>query len=72
MPLFFAHGEVDQLMPVSEMLDLQNRLGERTCAVFRVVPNGDHNSPGALFCEILEYLESTLGEAAEKNEKLGK
>ena len=69
MPLFFAHGEADQLMSVAEMYDLRDRLSGRTQAVFRMIPDGDHNSPGALFCEILEYLESALGEAAEKNEK---
>lgn len=63
MPLFFAHGEADLLMPVSEMHDLHDRIGERPDAIFRVIPGGDHNAPCALYCEILEYLLKTSNPA---------
>ncbi len=65
MPLFFAHGEDDQLMPVTEMYDLRDRLSGKPDAVFRSIPAGDHNSPGKCFGEMLEYLMAELDRRGE-------
>ena len=61
IPLFFAHGEADQLMPVTEMYDLRDKLRDRPDAVFRSIPDGDHNSPGKLFREMLRFVTGSKG-----------
>ena len=67
MPLFFAHGESDRLMPVTEMYDLRDRIGNRTGTVFRAIPDGDHNSPSSCFREMLEYLVKESAPETRKN-----
>ena len=56
MPLFFAHGTADGIMPVQEMYDLRDRLDGRPGKGFRTVPRGGHDSPLPLFGEILKTL----------------
>ena len=60
MPLFFAHGTADGIMPVQEMYDLRDRLDGRPGKVFRAVPRGGHDSPLPLFGEILKTLLAQL------------
>ena len=60
MPLFFAHGTADGIMPVQEMYDLRDRLDGRPGKFFRAVPRGGHDSPLPLFGEILKTLLEQL------------
>ena len=61
MPLFFAHGKADGIMPVSEMYDLRDKLEGRPGKEFRAISHGGHDSPIPLFGEILQYLLAQLG-----------
>ncbi len=61
MPLYFAHGTADGIMPVAEMYDLRDKLDGRPGKFFRAIPRGGHDSPIPLFGEILEYLLGQLG-----------
>ena len=61
MPLFFAHGKADGIMPVSEMYDLRDKLEGRPGKEFRAISHGGHDSPIPLFGEILQYLLTQLG-----------
>ena len=56
MPLYYAHGKADGIMPVAEMYDLRDQLDGRPGKIFRAIPHGGHDSPIPLFGEILEYL----------------
>ena len=60
MPLYYAHGKADGIMPVAEMYDLRDKLEDRPGKVFRAIPRGGHDSPIPLFGEILEYLLNAL------------
>ena len=60
MPLYFAHGTADGIMPVEEMYDLRDRLDGRPGKFFRAVPRGGHDSPLPLFGEILKTLLEQL------------
>jgi pimeloyl-ACP methyl ester carboxylesterase len=60
MPLYYAHGKADGIMPVAEMYDLRDKLDGRPGKVFRAIPHGGHDSPIPLFGEILEYLLNAL------------
>ena len=60
MPLFYAHGTADGIMPVAEMYDLRDKLDGRPGKVFRAITHGGHDSPIPLFGEILEYLLEEL------------
>jgi len=60
MPLYYAHGTADGIMPKTEMFDLRDRLENRSGKLFRAIPHGGHDSPIPLFGEILEYLLDTL------------
>jgi pimeloyl-ACP methyl ester carboxylesterase len=56
MPLYYAHGTADGIMPKTEMFDLRDKLDGRPGKVFRAIPHGGHDSPIPLFGEILESL----------------
>ena len=56
MPLYFAHGTADGIMPKTEMFDLRDKLDGRPGKVFRAIPHGGHDSPIPLFGEILKTL----------------
>ncbi len=56
MPLYYAHGTADGIMPVAEMYDLRDKLDGRPGKVFRAISHGGHDSPIPLFGEILESL----------------
>lgn len=60
MPLVFYHGEADEIMPVTEMYDLRDRLKTKTDARFRAIPGGDHDAPIPEFGNMLEYLLKQL------------
>ncbi len=56
MPLVFAHGGADEIMPVSEMEDLRSRMAGRPNARFEKIPGGDHDSPLSRFASMLDEL----------------
>ena len=56
MPLYYAHGKADGIMPVGEMYDLRDKLDGRPGKTFRAIPHGGHDSPIPLFGEILSNL----------------
>jgi len=58
MPLFFAHGGADGIIPVSEARALRDLLGGKARFRYTEIPGGDHDSPLALFGEALAYLLS--------------
>ena len=60
MPLYYAHGTADGIMPKTEMFDLRDKLDGRPGKIFRAIPHGGHDSPIPLFGEILEYLLEQL------------
>lgn len=60
MPLYYAHGTADGIMPVGEMYDLRDKLDGRPGKIFRAIPHGGHDSPIPLFGEILENLLGQL------------
>lgn len=60
MPLYYAHGKADGIMPVTEMYDLRDKLDGRPGKLFRAIPHGGHDSPIPLFGEILKYLLNAL------------
>ena len=53
-------GEADEIMPVTEMYDLRDRLKTKTDARFRAIPGGDHDAPIPEFGNMLEYLLKQL------------
>ena len=61
MPLVYHHGAADEIMPVSEMYDLRDRLGNKPAARFHAIPGGDHDAPIPYFGETLEGLLRQLG-----------
>ena len=61
MPLYYAHGAADRIMPAGEMYDLRDKLDGRPGKTFRAIPNGDHDSPIPLFREILSDLLGQIG-----------
>ena len=61
MPLYYAHGKADGIMPVAEMYDLRDKLDGRPGKVFRAIPHGGHDSPIPLFGEILSDLLGQIG-----------
>ena len=56
MPLVFAHGGADEIMPVSEMEDIRSRMAGRPNARFETIPGGDHDSPLSRFASMLDEL----------------
>ena len=58
MPLCYYHGEADYVMPVTEMLNLQEKMKTFPHARFKVIPEGNHDSP--LHC-MKEIFESVSG-----------
>ena len=61
MPLYYAHGKADGIMPVAEMYDLRDKLDGRPGKTFRAIPHGGHDSPIPLFGEILSDLLGQIG-----------
>ena len=61
MPLYYAHGTADGIMPKTEMYDLRDKLDGRPGKVFRAIPHGGHDSPIPLFGEMLSYLLGQIG-----------
>ena len=61
MPLYYAHGKADGIMPVQEMYDLRDKLDGRPGKTFRAIPHGNHDSPIPLFGEILTGLLEQIG-----------
>jgi len=61
MPLVFFHGEADEIMPVTEMYDLRDKLNAKPDAFFRAIPGGNHDAPIPEFGKILKRLLEQLG-----------
>ena len=61
MPLYYAHGKADGIMPVQEMYDLRDKLEGRPGKTFRAIPHGGHDSPIPLFGEMLSDLLGQIG-----------
>lgn len=54
MPVWYAHGENDQLMPVNEARSLAAKLSHKDHFHFHEIPGGNHDSPLGLFEEYLD------------------
>ena len=58
MPVFYYHGDADNIIPVSEARALKGILGGKPNFHYREVPGGDHDSPLPFFGEVLAQLLS--------------
>ena len=51
MPVFLAHGQSDQLMPIQHSRMLAEKMKDAESFAFREIPHGDHDSPLQLMKE---------------------
>jgi pimeloyl-ACP methyl ester carboxylesterase len=45
MPIFFAHGEDDKLIPVEQARQLAETMKDKKTFQYTEIPNGGHDSP---------------------------
>lgn len=60
MPVWYAHGASDQLIPISEARKLASKLKDKENFHFYEIPDGDHDSPLKLFEEYLGQSYKTI------------